>query len=97
MSVLNSPGEHISCVTGKSAVVGSFYLNVLLTSLGGESMLISLLECIFTYAQPVLLSVFPSYGPLSGGTMVTIYGQALTVGNFENTAVFLNGVPCNMP
>ena len=94
ISVVYSAGGHISCLTGKAAVAGTFHLNIVLTRLSGESMLIGLLGYTFTYAQPAVLSMFPSYGPQSGGTMVTIHGQALNIGNLSNTAVFLNGVPC---
>ena len=75
-------------------MVGTFYLNILLTKPNGESILIGFLDCIFTYAQPVIQSVFPTYGPLSGGTLVTIFGQALNIGNVANTVVSLNGALC---
>ena len=37
----------------------------------------------FNYALPHIALVHPRYGPVSGGTVVTISGSALDVGNME--------------
>ncbi|KAL0588394.1 Plexin-B3 [Plecturocebus cupreus] len=46
----------------------------------------------FTYQDPVLLSLSPSWGPQAGGTQLTIRGQHLQTGS--NTSAFVGGQPC---
>ena len=48
----------------------------------------------FYYVLPNITSVQPRYGPLSGGTLVTISGTALDVGNTETTTVTIAEVRC---
>ena len=48
----------------------------------------------FVYAVPSVLSVFPLYGPKSGGTVITIKGAALNISNSSETKVKLAGVYC---
>lgn len=47
-----------------------------------QTVLISVYHS-FNYALPHVASVHPRYGPVSGGTVVTISGSALNVGNME--------------
>ncbi|XP_029455515.1 macrophage-stimulating protein receptor isoform X2 [Rhinatrema bivittatum] len=46
----------------------------------------------FTFMDPVLTSISPSYGPLAGGTEVSIRGKNMTTGISKK--VFMNGVLC---
>lgn len=46
----------------------------------------------FSFVEPVITSVIPSFGPLAGGTEVAIRGKNLMVGNKRK--VFINGVEC---
>lgn len=41
----------------------------------------------FNYAVPHIALVHPRYGPVSGGTVITISGSALDVGNIEAIGV----------
>ena len=41
----------------------------------------------FNYALPHVALVHPRYGPVSGGTVVTIMGSALDVGNMEAISI----------
>ncbi|KAM4722109.1 macrophage-stimulating protein receptor [Rhinophrynus dorsalis] len=48
----------------------------------------------FTFVEPTVTSVTPSFGPLAGGTRVTLKGQNLTAG--ETQRVLINGFECKM-
>ncbi|KAM4651359.1 macrophage-stimulating protein receptor [Discoglossus pictus] len=48
----------------------------------------------FTFVEPIVSSFAPSYGPLAGGSRVTLRGQNLTSG--ETQRVLINGVECTM-
>ena len=50
----------------------------------------------FEYVLPKITSVYPRYGPVSGGTLVTISGSALDAGNIEEIAVFISEEVCNI-
>ena len=55
----------------------------------------------FTAVNPGISSVTPTFGPLAGGTTLTVRGNELRAGNHENTAVTLvvdggSRYPCNI-
>ncbi len=55
----------------------------------------------FITLNPFVSSVKPTFGPVAGGTTLTVRGTALGAGNHENTGVTieLNGgptYPCSM-
>ena len=43
----------------------------------------------FRFGQPRVYSVSPSYGPAAGGTVVSVRGEDLNIGNTERTTVSL--------
>ncbi|KAJ1109243.1 hypothetical protein NDU88_006606 [Pleurodeles waltl] len=46
----------------------------------------------FSFVEPVITSVIPSFGPLAGGTEVAIRGKNLMIGNERK--VYINGSEC---
>ncbi|XP_041417616.1 macrophage-stimulating protein receptor isoform X2 [Xenopus laevis] len=48
----------------------------------------------FTFVEPAIISIEPNFGPLAGGTKLTLKGQSLTAG--ETQRVFINGTECKM-
>ena len=44
----------------------------------------------FQFKEPSVHSVFPTFGPAAGGTLVKLRGLNLNTGNKERTRVFLN-------
>ena len=47
---------------------------------------------LFTVVAPTVTGVEPSFGPMSGGTSITIRGTGLNISNVEDTRVTLDGV-----
>ncbi len=43
---------------------------------------------------PSVTAVDPSFGPVSGGVLVTVTGTSLAIGNMNNTMVTFNGTDC---
>ena len=50
----------------------------------------------FKYALPHVTLVHPRYGPVSGGTFVTISGSALDVGNTKTISVKIAEEVCGI-
>ena len=46
---------------------------------------------MFTIVAPTVTRVEPSFGPMSGGTSITIRGTGLNISNVEDTRVTLDG------
>ena len=46
---------------------------------------------LFTVVAPTVIGVEPSFGPMSGGTSITIRGTGLNISNVEDTQVTLDG------
>lgn len=49
---------------------------------------------MFQFVDPQPKSVFPTFGPLSGGTRLAIYGANLNVGS--NTTILIGTYPCKL-
>ncbi|KAF3696546.1 Plexin-B1 Semaphorin receptor SEP Precursor [Channa argus] len=49
---------------------------------------------IFSFQDPVLVSIFPQRGPKAGGSSLTIRGQRLRTGHPSEVSVLIGGVPC---
>lgn len=47
----------------------------------------------FYFYDPLLKSIYPVFGPISGGTRVTIYGENLNIG--YNVSVYLDNLECH--
>lgn len=48
----------------------------------------------YQFVDPQPLSLYPSFGPLSGGTKLTIYGNNLDTGS--NTSILIGIYPCKV-
>ncbi len=80
------PGRQFVCVTNYFGTAGSndFHMtlygtiNVNVNNAGP-----------FMAVNPRVSSVTPAFGPLAGGTTLTVGGNVLRAGNYENTAVTL--------
>ena len=84
-------GARISCITGQASSVGSNSIQI--TTLSG----MVLLDDQFRVADPQVVRVVPSLGPVAGGTTVTVYGSDLNIGNIENTGVtIVDGTVCEV-
>ena len=83
------PGRQISCITGEASSVGS--KTILFITASGHTAT----DAQFRVAAPQVVQVVPSFGPVAGGTRVTVYGSELNIGNVENTGVtIVDGTVC---
>ncbi|XP_063797087.1 plexin-B1 [Pseudophryne corroboree] len=81
----------IVCVTGKSWTERPGH--VLVEVPGG---LHGLSSQVFTYQNPVLFSFFPTRGPKSGGTQLSITGAKLLTGRGSDIRVLIGDIPCHI-
>ena len=81
-----SSGVQIVCTINSNNVniEGTEAVTVIINTSGGNMLATSNL---FMIAIPRIVSVTPQFGPVSGGTMVTVIGEYLDIGNKENTRV----------
>ena len=82
------PGQEVTCVIDTSdSKIEQPNANVAVTisRVGGSS---ETATSLYRFLNPVIESVFPSFGPVSGGTVVMITGTNLDIGNVEQTRVF---------
>ena len=88
------PGRQIVCNTpnfGNLATPVVFNITVMLIQDGSRLIAV---EFPFTVTKPSVTSIFPAFGPIAGGTLITIRGSNLDIGNVEETHVTLNGKEC---
>ena len=87
------PGQEVTCVIDTSdSKIEQPNANVAVTisRVGGSS---ETAMAPYGFLNPGIESVFPSFGPVRGGTVVVITGTNLDIGNYQNTEVqFLQGV-----
>ncbi len=90
------PGRQFVCVTNNFGSTGS---NVFTMVLYG-TIHVNVNADSFIALNPIVSSVKPTFGPMAGGTILTVRGTALRVGNHENTRVTLVSggsiYPCNV-
>ena len=80
------PGRRVSCTTTSS--VGNPGLKTILITLPNGSRTS---DTQFNVVSPRITGVFPSRGPQAGGTLLTVYGTDLNIGNVEDTRITLVG------
>ena len=85
------PGEVITCETGIFTGDG---LNTIIVTLDRQSGPGQVSIGPFNVTTPSISGVLPTLGPRSGGTVVTIQGTDLNIGNIEETSITLRDVPC---
>ncbi|KAM9327228.1 plexin-B1 [Gastrophryne carolinensis] len=81
----------IVCVSGKSWTERPGH--VLVEVPGG---LHGVSSQVFTYQNPVLASYYPTRGPRSGGTRLTITGSKLLTGRANDIQVLIGDIPCDI-
>lgn len=77
-------GKVIVCTTNRAPSEGRMMIIVRIRR--AQTVVIATYNS-FKYALPRVASVHPRQGPVSGGTVVTILGSALDVGNVESIRV----------
>ncbi len=91
------PGRQFVCVTNHFGSTGS---NIFTMVLYGN-IDVNVNADPFIALNPFVSSVKPTFGPMAGGTKLTVRGTALGAGNLENTRVTMevsggSTYPCNM-
>ncbi len=72
------PGTRVLCVTGGGMTVGDRLLQVYLAR---DNVASGLDSIRFDVILPSVMSVSPVFGPIAGGSQLTIMGTGLDVGN----------------
>ena len=83
-------GTQIVCVTTASTS-GPGPKDLIVTVQRGTSSSVAVGGSLFTVVPPTVTGVEPSFGPMSGGTSITIQGTGLNISNVEDTRVTLDG------
>ena len=83
------PGEQIVCTTTAFPMTGTGNVIVSLQRNTGPGSGIS--TEVFQVVSPTISEIDPEFGPVSGGTEVSVRGTFLDVGNIENIRIFLVG------
>ena len=85
-------GERVLCETGDGLPVGPQDLVVTLARIGGLVSVTASEQ--FMAVHPTVSSIEPSFGPIAGGTELTVRGSGLDVGTSVN--VTLDGPECTV-
>ena len=87
-------GTQIVCVTPEfDASDGEVQFNVTLNRNG--ILVTAVSDDVFMVLTPSVDEVVPSFGPVSGGSVLSVRGSNLNIGNVEDTRVTLNGEECD--
>lgn len=86
------PGTQVICTTSGSNSEGSTSVELQIQN-GNRSWTI---YSQFRYAIPSVDSVTPTYGPVSGGTLITISGNALNISSPQLATVIIAGAQCEI-
>ena len=84
------PGTQIVCET-TAFTSGPGPKDVNVTVQRGTSSSVVVRGSLFAVVAPTMTGVEPSFGPMSGGTSITIRGTGLNISNVEDTRVTLDG------
>ncbi len=88
-------GRSIKCTTSAATNVQSEDVIIKIVVNRGESEpVMATPQFAFAYKNPVVTAVFPRFGPISGGTMVSIKGSSLNIGGDDSTVITLAGQNC---
>ena len=85
-------GTQVICTTSGSNSEGSTSVELQIQN-GNRSWTI---YSQFRYAIPSVDSVTPTYGPVSGGTLITISGNALNISSPQLATVIIAGAQCEI-
>ncbi len=87
---LYKPGVEIGCETPDFSDLGTpMELPVTMVLQSGNAT-----GPEYSVETPSVTAVDPSFGPVSGGVLVTVTGTSLAIGNMNNTMVTFNGTDC---
>ena len=84
------PGRQIVCET-TAFTSGPGPKDLMITVQRGTTSSVVVRASLFTVVAPTVTRVEPSFGPMSGGTSITIRGTGLNISNVEDTQVTLDG------
>ena len=88
-------GKQILCMTQKTTKVGRKSLIIKLSRLNGVVIVTASMP--FYVINPIVNSVEPAFGPKAGGTMLTIRGTDLNIGNSANVTLYgYSGPQCKV-
>uniref|UniRef100_A0A0N5A3Z0 Sema domain-containing protein n=1 Tax=Parastrongyloides trichosuri TaxID=131310 RepID=A0A0N5A3Z0_PARTI len=79
--------KKIVCITEKGTGSG-----VVKITIGSSAKRIVESTEVFEYLDIQATSIYPTFGPISGGTQISIYGNNLNIGS--NISVYLDNLPC---
>ncbi|PIC43276.1 hypothetical protein B9Z55_004069 [Caenorhabditis nigoni] len=77
----------IACQVDKGVSSGPIKISV-----GRATMAVAESSDLFSFVRVSIFSAYPLYGPISGGTRITLYGQNLSSGS--RISVTVGGLPC---
>ena len=87
------PGTKFVCETTRYVTSGDKNISLTLagqTTVGSKRISTSTAPS-FQALEPVVTEIVPSFGPVAGGTLVTVRGVYLDIGNQQDTVVYLDG------
>lgn len=88
-------GRQILCETQNTTELGRVKLVVNLTRLSG--IVTATANTLFNVIEPNVTSVEPTYGPIAGGSVLTIRGTDLNIGNSARVTLYgYDGPRCNI-
>ena len=79
------PGRQFVCVTKRFGTTGPNNFSMIIY--GSQNVNVN--AGSFSVLNPTVSSMTPTFGPVAGGTKVTVGGTGLKVGNYENTRISL--------
>ncbi|XP_055504026.1 macrophage-stimulating protein receptor [Leucoraja erinacea] len=77
-------------ITGETQLAGSTKITITIqeTKRSGEFSIVGSTSIAgFEFVEPVITHVVPTYGPLDGGTLISLRGRHLTAGNTQNVTI----------
>nr|BAD36749.1 plexin [Caenorhabditis elegans] len=77
----------IACQVDKGVSSGPIRISV-----GRATVAVAESSELYSFVRTSIFSAYPLYGPISGGTRITLYGQNLSSGS--QTSVTVGGMPC---
>ncbi len=93
--ICHHAGRSIKCTTSATTNVQSedVIINIVVNR-GDSEPVMAKPQFEFAYMNPVVTAVFPRFGPINGGTMVSIKGFSLNIGGDDSTIITLAGQNC---
>lgn len=82
------------CITSPTTLSGSVSVTVEIDRGGMSVFQVDSTAQTFRYGVPLISSVVPLYGPVSGGTTVTVKGSDLNISDISETKLLIAGESC---